>query len=80
MSRKPRRMAALAVGLATGALVMQSPNFACESFMGETVLATADFCFIFDCNSGILGGTLQPCVETVDASGANTGTLLLDCP
>jgi hypothetical protein len=42
------------------------------SFVGESVLTATDFCFIFDCQSGILGGTIDPC------SGENP--LFADCP
>jgi hypothetical protein len=37
----------------------------------EGVLTSVDFCHIFDCQSGFLGGAIQPC-------GQNP--LLVDCP
>lgn len=81
MHRKSRRLFAALAAIATGAIVLASPNFACESFLGETAMGALDFCFIFDCNSGILGGTIQPCGETVDAEGnRNPNFLFADCP
>ncbi len=81
MPRKSRRMTAGAMILASGAFLMQSPNFGCESFIGETAMSALDFCFIFDCNSGILGGTVQPCPEDVSNDGTATDNFLfVDCP
>lgn len=37
----------------------------------EGVLTSIDFCYIFDCQGGFLGGAIQPC-------GQNP--LLVDCP
>ena len=80
MPRKSRRVAATVVALATGAMVLTSSNFACESFLGETLMTSLDMCFIFDCNSGILGGTIQPCQEGIDENGDPVPNyLFVDC-
>ena len=60
MRRKHRRFAAAAI-FGAGGMMMQSPNFACESFAGESLFTAIDACFIFDCSNGAFGGVLQPC-------------------
>ncbi len=62
-------MAALVAG---GGLLFAAPNTGCLSFMAESAVEATDFCFIFDCQNGILGGTIDPC------SGDNP--LFADCP
>jgi len=79
MRSKRGRIVTAALLATSGAMVMQSPNFACESFAGESAFGTIDFCFIFDCNSGLFGGTVQFCEEE-DAFGNPGEDLLLDCP
>lgn len=76
MPRKTSRVLAALFVFASGAVMLTSPNFACESFLGETVMSGLDMCFIFDCNSGIFGGTVQPCAGGTD--GENN--LFVDCP
>jgi len=56
----------------------------CVGFLGEELFRTTDFCFIFDCQGGIFGGTIDPCTG-VDSGSATvessyTSTLLNDCP
>jgi len=81
MRRKSHRLAATLLAVASGAVMLVSPNFACESFLGETAMSSLDFCFIFDCNSGLLGGTVQPCGVGVDAEGNEVPNyLFVDCP
>ncbi len=81
MRRKSHRLAATLLAVASGTIMLASPNFACESFLGETALGALDFCFIFDCNSGLLGGTVKPCGSGVDAEGNEVPNyLLVDCP
>ena len=53
---------------------------ACESYLVESAFSTLDFCFIFDCNNGMLGGTVDPCAEGRDAAGEATPGLFVDCP
>lgn len=59
----------------------------CTSFVGESFLRLTDFCFIFDCQGGIFGGTLDPCAgaesgaQTVESVGDNASPPFLnDCP
>ena len=79
-SKRLRRAVMVVAALTTGAMVLASPNFACESYMVESALTALDFCFIFDCNNGVLGGTVDPCAGGVDAAGEPTPGLLVDCP
>lgn len=79
-----RRLSAIAVTISTGGYLLVGQNTGCTSFLGESVLVTADFCFIFDCQNGLLGGTLDPCSgigsgnQTVE--GDNAAPLFTDCP
>ena len=54
----------------------------CSSFAGESALLMTDFCFIFDCTNGILGGTIDPCAAGIGINGDpdNLEPLLIDCP
>ncbi len=65
--------------------VMANPT--CTSFVGESLLRSTDFCFIFDCQGGVFGGTLDPCAgsgsgaQTVESVGENAvAPFLNDCP
>ena len=84
MRFRSRKMA-IAIGLiGMGGFLMAGPGTGCASFLGESGLATADFCFIFDCQNGILGGTLDPCVEPqnpIDIAGQGFAQtpLFVDC-
>ena len=75
-----RRIAVGAAAVASGAVVLASPNMACESYLVESAFSSLDFCFIFDCNNGILGGTVDPCAGGLDAAGENTPGLFVDFP
>ncbi len=48
----------------------------CERFTGNALLTPIDFCYILDCQSGFLGGAIQPCGDP--ASTADD--MLVDCP
>jgi hypothetical protein len=63
----------LLVGTA-GVLLAQS-GLACASLFGEQTLAATDFCFIFDCQNGALGGTIDFCSDSTLESATFT-----DCP
>jgi len=59
----------------------------CTSFAGESLFRATDFCFIFDCQGGVFGGTIDPCVgsqsgaQTVESLGDNASQPFLnDCP
>lgn len=70
-------VAGLALG---GGFLLAGPGTGCMSFAAESALTTTDFCFIFDCGNGLLGGTIDPCPggETGDDSGQ--APLFVDCP
>jgi hypothetical protein len=80
MRIQPRRLAAVLAGIGSGAVILQSPNFACESYAVKSLMTTVDMCFIFDCNNGAFGGTAQPCGTGLDAEGLDTPGLFVDCP
>lgn len=84
MRRRVRTIAALAAGLSVGAVVFAGPSSGCSSFVAEMALSAADFCFIFDCQNGILGGTIDPCPPADQNTGfpnfPPTGPVFVDCP
>ncbi len=70
-----------AVGLALGgAFLFSGAGTGCMSFTAESGLTSTNFCFIFDCQNGILGGTIDPCagIGIDDRSGQEP--MLVDCP
>lgn len=79
MASRSRRILPTVGLVLGGAYLLASPGAGCISFTAEALLETADFCFIFDCQNGILGGTIDPCTGTV---GDQSGELPLfrDCP
>jgi hypothetical protein len=65
--------------LAASGFVTSGPGTSCSSYIGKSGLVAIDFCFIFDCQNGILGGTIDPC--SVIGSGNQTQPpLFTDCP
>ena len=64
--------------------MMAGPGTSCSSYAGESALVTADLCFIFDCQNGLFGGTVDPCSgigsgnQTVE--GDTQPPLFTDCP
>lgn len=72
MRSHSRRLAVLAGIAAGGGFLLTGPNTGCMSFMAKSAVTATDFCFIFDCQNGILGGTIDPC------SGEQP--LFADCP
>jgi len=75
----------MAAGLiAGGGFLMSGPGTSCTSFVGESALVATDFCFIFDCQNGILGGTIDPCSGVGSGSSTVEGTtqppFFTDCP
>jgi hypothetical protein len=72
MRSRSRRIAAAIALLAGGGWLLTGPNTGCGSFLLQSAVSAADFCFIFDCQNGILGGTFDPC--------AGENPLLADCP
>jgi len=73
------------VGLLTGSgYLLSGPATSCTSFTGRSALVSADFCFIFDCQNGIIGGTFDPCggIGSGDATveGNTALPVFTDCP
>lgn len=81
---KSRRVAAIASLAAAGGFLMAAPGSGCSSFAGNSLLVTTDFCFIFDCQGGILGGTIDPCSGIGSGNqtfeGGEQLPLFTDCP
>ena len=71
MRCRSRRIAIVVSLLGMGGFLMSGPGTGCGSFIAESGLVTADFCFIFDCIQGPLGGTLDPC----SGLGSGDGTV-----
>jgi len=69
-TRSRKVIAAISVLSASGFLT-SGPGTSCSSYVGESALIATDFCFIFDCQNGILGGTIDPCTTQ--------GPLFTDC-
>lgn len=82
MRSKIRRMLMMGVLAGSGAVVFETAGAGCASFTGEQALIAADFCFIFDCQNGAFGGTVQPCNGAPGLSAGIPGhnPLLVDCP
>ena len=67
--------------LLAGAALFSGPGTTCvPSFLGESALTSDDFCFIFDCQNGILGGSFDPCTGTDAADQSGEQPLFTDCP
>lgn len=56
-----RRTLVRASIVSLGAYLFSGPGTSCTSFVGESAFTSTNFCFIFDCQNGILGGTIDPC-------------------
>jgi len=82
-SRARKAIAAMTL-LAGSGFVTSGPGTGCSSYVGESALVATDWCFIFDCQNGILGGTVDPCSgigrgdQTVE--GQTRPPLFTDCP
>lgn len=79
MRRRPSRVAAMAILAAGGGSLFLTNNLGCESFAVESLATALDMCFIFDCQNGILGGTIQPCAERDSTVDSLDGPLFADC-
>ena len=79
-----RALNVVATLLAAGGFLLAGPGTSCSSYLGETLLISTDFCFVFDCQSGLFGGTLDPCTgigsgnQTIE--GATQFPRFTDCP
>lgn len=72
MRTRSRKVIAAISVLAASGILTSGPGTTCSSFVGESTFVDLDFCFIFDCQNGILGGTIDPC--------AADDPLFVDCP
>ena len=84
--RRTAKAVALVIG---GGFLMAGPGTGCLEFLAESALETTDFCFIFDCQNGFLGGSIDPCPEALSGVAAGgfeaatsppIGPLFVDCP
>ncbi len=73
-----KRFAMTAALLAGGSFLLAGNG--CITFLGESALSAGDFCFVFDCQNGILGGTIDPCATSNDSEGNALPPLFVDCP
>ena len=75
MRLSARKIGAFLTLAAGGGYLLAGPGTGCTSYLADSTLVATDFCFIFDCQNGILGGTIDPC-----ATSAGNGPFLVDCP
>lgn len=67
----------LAVGLlVVGAGTLAQVPVNCFTFAAQTGVMGIDFCSLFDCQNGILGGLIRPCGDPTTAED----DLFADCP
>jgi len=70
--------------LAASGFLTSGPGTGCGSYVGQSGLVATDFCFIFDCQNGILGGTIDPCSGIGSGDQTVEGVTQLpwfaDCP
>ena len=71
MSRRGSRIWIAACMTLSGAYLCAGGNLACGSFAADAAVSSADMCFIFDCNDGILGGVIDPCAQV---TGRDSGS------
>ena len=72
-SMRSRLLVGLAVVAAAGVL----NQTACIGFGADQLQRTIDFCFLFDCQTGALGGLLDPCPNNPNNPGELP--LFVDC-
>ena len=75
---KTRRLMVAGGVLAAGGWLATGPGAGCTSFALESLLVTTDFCFIFDCQNGAFGGTVDPCPDGLPG-GPTEQPLFTDC-
>jgi len=74
MRLSKRRIGAFLTLAGAGGYMLAGPGTGCTSYLGESTATATDFCFIFDCQNGILGGTIDPCADS------GQGPFFADCP
>ncbi len=79
MNSRYRRTTVVAALMASGGFLLATGG-GCLNFGGEQLLLSTNLCFVFDCDNGILGGTIDPCSTYLDAEGNEVRPLLIDCP
>lgn len=84
MQKRMTRATAVIGLLAGSGFLLSGPATSCTSFTGRSALVSADFCFIFDCQNGILGGSFDPCSGIGSGDTTVEGNTALpvftDCP
>ena len=81
MRSRFRRMGMAAALVGSGGMLFQGSNVQCASLAAENLLTTVDFCFIFDCQTGIFGGTIDPCdIGETNSPNMQPGLVFEDCP
>ncbi len=84
MRIRAKRIAMIAGLVAAGGFLLAGPATSCTSFTGRALLTASDFCFIFDCQNGLLGGTVDPCSGTGGGNqtieGQDSPPIFRDCP
>jgi len=82
MIRKRVVRTLVALGLvASGAYLMAGGTMACGSLAGESALSAVDFCFMFDCTNGAVGGLIDPCGTVgVDPDDADSDSAIIGGP
>jgi hypothetical protein len=79
-----RRAIAAVTAMTAGGYLTAGPGTSCSSYLGESAFVATDFCFIFDCQNGILGGTIDPCSGIGSGNNTVEGEIALplftDCP
>jgi hypothetical protein len=66
------RKAVIGLVLAAAGTLFVSGNLTCASFFANSAQSSVDFCFVFDCQNGAIGGLIDPC--------SNTYRVFVDCP
>jgi hypothetical protein len=64
--------------MVSGMYMMQATGCV-TPFLAESAATATDFCFIFDCQNGLFGGTLDPCSRQT-ANGEVADPFFADCP
>lgn len=84
MNQRTMRSFRWLIMLLAGATLFQTAAFTgangiggggCTTFTTNGVLTSVDFCYIFDCQSGFLGGAVQPCGDP----NSTADDIFVDC-
>lgn len=72
MPKKAKRYLLYLLFLTGGGTLFQGNNAGFARCAGDGTLAAVNFCFVFDCQNGALGGAIEFC--------GNGQDIFLDCP